>query len=157
MSYNKAFFVGNHTNQSTAYVLQQNPFGGHTLSLPTSHQVTLGDGAVARPYQPQSGGDPEYPPWSPGPLHHSTSGWLRKSPKSGSAKSRPGLFGGSIRRFWDSRPSVFNAAQLKNRVKPMERCDSFLSSSVCETHIIRMGNSKRGIATHVFSHVENTH
>ena len=99
------------------------------------------------------------PPWSPGPLHHSTSGWLRKSPKSGSAKSRPGLMRRSIRRFWDSRPSVFNTAQLKNRVKPMERCDSFLSSSVCETHTIRMGNCncKRGIATHVFSHVENAH
>lgn len=51
MSYHKAFFVGNHTNQSAAYVLQQNPFGGHTLSLPTSHQVTLGDGAVARTNQ----------------------------------------------------------------------------------------------------------
>lgn len=80
MSYHKAFFVGNHTNQSAAYVLQQNPFGGHTLSLPTSitsHQVTLGDGAVpiSTTYNScQSGGDPECPPWSPGPLHHSTSG-----------------------------------------------------------------------------------
>ena len=48
MSYHKAFFVGNHTNQSAAYVLQQNQSGGHSLSLPTSHQVTLGDGGVAR-------------------------------------------------------------------------------------------------------------
>ena len=33
----------------------------------------------------------------------------------------------------------------------------FLSSSVYETQTIRMGNPKRGIETHVFSHVENNY
>ena len=99
-------------------------------------------------------GMPAMEPWAPSPFDF----WLTpKISKIGKRKVQARTRSASIRRFWDSRPSVFNTAQLKNRVKPMERCDSFLSSSVCETHTIKMGNSKRGIATHVFSHVENTH
>ena len=54
MSYHKAFFVKNHTAYESirSLCLAAKPVKkGHTLSLPTSHQVTLGDGAVARTNQ----------------------------------------------------------------------------------------------------------